>query len=635
MRLTSVRMLAMFAAFVILAGVVVGRFFHIQVIKHEHYERIALCQQYKPSDTPAKRGTIYDRFLRPLAVTLPAMEVFVDPHLVTDTRSVARELSARTGESYASIFKRISNTDTYFVSISKALDIATALEIRALGLDGVYTVPSGKRVRPLMDVGVNVIGRYGDSGNCLTGIELSMDKELRSRPGRRVYFRDALGRSRPCVESVITTPVAGHSVVLTIDADVQVLAERSLADALKTNKAKGGCAVIVDPLSGDILAMASSPENCNYPVRQTFEPGSAFKICVLSAALDIGVVDADAVFTTNDGKLRVKGGIITDLHPHPVMNLAEAVKYSSNVVAALISRSVGPEALHRYVRSFGFGSKTGIELEGESNGILREPCDWSGRSLETISIGHEVSVTALQLAMAYAVIANGGELPRPRLVKAVIDENGNVLKTFKPKVIRQVIKEQTARDIACLLEGVIQDGTGMLACVEGIPSAGKTGTAEKVINGRYVRDKHTCVFAGFIPVENPKYVCVIVIDEPNGVFSYGGGVCGPAFSDIVSSLSRMEKACLPSSCLVLARSRPLEDQSGLAVAALWDGRGACETKCPSVIGLTLSEAKDVFEEARIRWLHFGSGRVIMQEPAPGAPLGTNRLCRIRLGGESG
>jgi cell division protein FtsI (penicillin-binding protein 3) len=635
MRLTSVRMLAMFAAFVILAGVVVGRFFQLQVIKHKHYERIAQSQQYKPADTPAKRGTIYDRNLRPLAVTLPAMEVFVDPHVVSDPRSVAIELSARTGHSYGSILKRISNTDTYFVSISRALDILTALEIRALGLDGVYTIPSGKRVRPLMDVGVNVIGRYGDSGRCLTGIELSLDNELRSRPGRRIYFRDALGRSRPCVESVITTPVAGNSVVLTVDADFQVLAEHSLAGALRTNKAKRGCAMIVDPASGDILAMASSPENCNFPVRQTFEPGSAFKICVLSAALDMGMVDADAVFRTDNGKLRVKGGIITDLHPHAVMDLAEAVKYSSNVVAALISRTVGPEALHRYIRAFGFGAKTGIELEGESRGILSEPCDWSGRSLETISIGHEVSVTALQLAMAYAAIANGGELLRPRLVRAVIDERGNALKTFKPKVIRRVIKEQTAREMARLLRGVIEDGTGMLACVEGIPAAGKTGTAEKVVNGRYVRDKHTCVFVGFIPVENPKYVCVVVIDEPNGVFSYGGGVCGPAFSEIVSSLSRMEKACLPSSCLVLARSRPPADGSSHAVAARWGGRGAWGTRCPSVIGLTLSEAKRVFEGARVRWLHSGSGRVVKQDPAPGAPLGSNRLCRISLGGGDG
>ena len=349
----------------------------------------------------------------------------------------------------------------------------------------------------------------------------------------------------------------------------------------------------------------------------------------------MGVVGTDAVFRTVDGKLKVKGGVITDLHPHPVMSLAEAVKYSSNIVAALIARDVGTEDFHRYVRAFGFGARTGIELEGESKGILSEPDEWSGRSLETISMGHEVSVTALQLAMAYAVIANGGELLKPRLVKAVIDENGNALKTHRPKVIRRVIREQTAREVARLLMGVIEDGTGMLACVEGIPSAGKTGTAEKVINGRYVRDRHTCVFAGFIPVENPKYVCVVVIDEPNGVFSYGGGVCGPAFSSIVSSLSRMEKACLPSSCLMLARSSTPGCGSPTAVAAMWETSGGRNTKCPSVIGLTLSEARRVFEEARIRWLHSGSGRVVKQDPAPGAPLGSNRLCTICLGGDDG
>jgi cell division protein FtsI (penicillin-binding protein 3) len=633
MRLTSARMLAMFAAFVILAGVIVGRFFQLQVIRHEHYKRIAQGQHYEPADTPAKRGTIFDRNLKPLAVTLPAMQVFVDPHLVLDPEAVAKGVSRRTAHDYGSVLKRITNTGTYFVSIDKALDIETAREISDLGLDGICVVPSGRRVRPLKDVGVNIIGGYGDDGRCLTGIELSFDEELRARPGRRRYFRDARGRARPCVESVITTPVAGNSVVLAIDADFQVMVERALAEALKTNKAKGGCALLIDPANGDVLAMASSPKNCNFPVRQTFEPGSAFKICVFSAALDMGVVDTDAVFRTGDGKLKVRGGVITDLHPHDVMDLAEAVKYSSNVVAALVGRDVGAEAFHRYVRSFGFGAKTGVELEGESKGLLNEPGDWSGRSLETISMGHEVSVTALQLAMAYAAIANGGELLRPRLVKAVIDEDGNVLKTYKPKVVRRVIKEQTAARMAHLLRGVIEDGTGMLACVEGIPSAGKTGTSEKVVNGRYSRDLHTCIFAGFIPVENPKYVCVVVIDEPNGVFSYGGGVCGPAFSSMVSSLSRMEKACLPSSCLVLAGSSSGSDHSPKAVATLWDGGG--KSRCPSVIGLTLFEAKRVFEEASVRWLYSGSGRVVKQDPAPGAPLRSTRLCKICLGGEDG
>ncbi len=633
MRLTSVRMLAVFAAFVILAGVVVGRFFQLQVIKHGYYERIAESQQYKPADTPAKRGTIFDRNLKPLAVTLPAMEVFVDPHLVRDPEAVAKEVSRRTVHDYTSILKRVSNTDTYFVPIAKALDIETALEISRLGLDGVCVVPSGKRVRPLKDVGVNLIGGYGDGGNCLSGLELTLDDELRARPGRRRYFRDARGRSRPCVESVITTPVAGNSVVLAIDADFQAVAERALAEALRTNKAKGGCALLVEPATGDILAMASSPKSCNYPVRQTFEPGSAFKVCVFSAALDMGVVDRNAVWRTEDGRLKVKGGFITDLHPREVMDLGEAVKYSSNIVAALVGRDLGAESFHRYVRSFGFGAKTGIELEGESKGLLNEPGEWSGRSLETISMGHEVSVTALQLAMAYAAIANRGELMRPRLVKAVIDGDGNVLKSFKPRVVRRVVKEQTAREMARLLRGVIEGGTGMLARVEGIPAAGKTGTAEKVKNGRYCKDLNTCVFAGFIPVENPKYVCVVVIDEPNGPFAYGGGVCGPAFASIVSSLSRMEKACLPSSCLVLAHSPSGTDRSPDAVATLWDGAG--RARCPSVIGLTLCEAKRVFEEARIRWLYSGSGRVVKQDPAPGAPLKSSRLCKVFLDGDDG
>ncbi len=626
MRLSSARMLAMFAAFVVLAVLVLGKFFRLQIIEHEYYKRLAESQQFKPADTPARRGTIYDRNLRPLAVTLPAVQVFVDPHLVRDPEVVARELSKRTAHTYDGLLRRVGDRDIRFVRVASALDIETGLEIEAMGLAGVGVVPSGMRARPLGDVGLNFIGGYGDDGKCLTGLELVFDEDLRARPGRRRCFRDALGRSRPCLEGVIRTPVPGNSIVLTIDADFQVLAERVLAEAIRTNKAKAGGVLIVDPANGDILAMASSPKTCNFPVRQAFEPGSAFKICVLSAALDMGVVDAAAVFRTNGGRLKVKGGVITDLHPHEVMDLEDAVRYSSNVVMALIARDLGPEAFHRYMRSFGFGARTGIDLEGESRGILSEPCAWSGRSLETLSIGHEVSVTTLQLAMAYAAIANGGELMRPRLVKAVVDENMNVLRSYKPKVVRRVVKEQTAHEVTRMLRAVVESGTGALARVEGIPAAGKTGTAEKVVDGRYRRDLHTCVFAGFVPAERPKYVCVVVIDEPRGVYRYGGGVCGPAFGTIAGSLARMEKACLPSTCLVLDRG-----PDGTPDAAVAGGAGSTG-RCPSVIGLTLSEAKRVFEQARVRWLCSGSGRVVEQDPAPGAPLDSKRMCTICLGG---
>jgi cell division protein FtsI/penicillin-binding protein 2 len=349
-------------------------------------------------------------------------------------------------------------------------------------------------------------------------------------------------------------------------------------------------------------------------------------------------VDTTAVFDTNGGRLQVPGGWIRDDHPQErPLSLREAFALSSNVAASMIARRIGCDDFYRYLRTFGFGSKTGLSLEGESRGILREPDEWSRRSLETIAIGQEIGVTAVQLTMAYAAIANGGLLMRPRLVKAIRDESGRIIKRYPAKTVRRVIRRETANEMVRLLESVVQEGTGTPAGIDGIRVAGKTGTGQKAMHGRYMDGKYYSVFAGLIPADRPEYVCLVMLDEPSGRSHYGGPVCGPVFTEIMCTLMKKEKNLLPDDCVRLTMRGTTVRQvvpavvssspSGLPPGAARSGVRVC----PAVKGLTLREAARVLVRAGLQWKASGTGIVIGQWPDAGEQMGDRGVCKLSLG----
>jgi cell division protein FtsI/penicillin-binding protein 2 len=623
-----------FLAFV---GLLVGNLFKVQIIKHQHYKHIAEDQHGFIREIPAQRGAILDRSLKPLATTLPVYHVFADPCIIDDPRSTAHALAQLLPSSTDALARKLRRKDSRYELIELAVDVERGMELKRLGLRGVCVEPAGKRVRPLGALAVNIVGCLSAYEEALSGIELIFDEDLRGVPGLRRYLRDALGNPRPCVEAVIRSPVAGNSVVLTIDADLQRIAERALEQAVRKHLANGGCVIVVDPVCGDILAMASMPTGQNFPVRSVFEPGSALKICTLAAALDLGIVDTTDVFDTNGGKLKIPGGWIRDDHPvdHPVC-LREGFAISSNVMASSIAKLIGRNDFYRYLRAFGLGAWTDLPLEGESRGILREPDDWSRRSLETLGIGQEIGVTAIQLTMAYSVIANGGRLVRPRLVKAIIDGSGKVIERYPAKAVRRVIRKETATKMISLLETAVQEGTGAPACIEGIRVAGKTGTGQKAERGRYVAGKYYSVFAGLVPADDPRYVCLVVMDEPSAEAHYGGPVCGPVFRQVMEAFLRRKKTLLPENCLRLTErggnaAGPVSAVASSAPANLCDPCGASpERRYPSVLGLTLKEATQVLERAGVKWRASGTGVVVDQRPQPGAPLGECGVCILTL-----
>ncbi len=638
MRPGLVRLSILLVCFLAFLGLLIGKLAQIQIAEHGRYKEIAVKQHGFIRRIPAKRGAILDRNHRPLAATLPAYRVFGDPHMISDPQGTALALAKVVPTDTRRLAGKLSDRDSRYQPIELAVDVEKGLEIKRLGLEGICVEASGKRVRPLGDVACNLVGCLSAYEDPLSGLELTFDCELRGKPGIRRYLKNALGIARPCVEAVLEMPVPGNSVVLAIDADLQFVAERALKAAVDLHSAKGGCVVIVDPASGDILAMASVPEKDNYPVRSVFEPGSSMKICTFAAALDLGRVDTTAVFDTDGGRLQVPGGWIRDDHPqaHP-LTLRQAFALSSNVAASMIARRIGRDDFYRYLRAFGFGSKTGLALEGEPRGILREPDEWSKRSLETVAIGQEIGVTAIQLTMAYAAIANGGLLMQPRLVKAIQNESGQIIKKYPAKTVRRVIRQETAVEMVRLLESVVQDGTGTLASIDGIRVAGKTGTGQKALHGRYVAGKYYSVFAGFIPADRPEYVCLVMLDEPSAGSHYGGPVCGPVFKEILSTLMKKEKSLIPDDCMHLTRrnatvrpevpamvsSSPSGLQAGLARSGV--------RVCPAVKGLTLREAARVLVRAGLEWRASGTGVVVGQWPGAGEQVSNGGVCKLSLG----
>lgn len=623
------RLFLFLAGFVLFAIVLVVKLVDIQIVNHEFYSKIASGQHGFTTLIPAKRGTIFDRDLRPLAMTMPAFRVCADPSLIVNPTQVARVLADLLQVDRRALTRKLSDKESRYKVVSRAVDVEVGLAVKRLDLPGIYCEPAGRRVRPLGEVAQNVTGCLSEDDRPLAGIELVLDDELRGKPGLRRYLRDALGNPRPCIGAIVEMPVSGNSVILSIDADLQAIAEAALDAAVSEHRAKGGCVVVVDPDCGDVLALASNPRRENFPVRTVFEPGSALKICTFSAGLETGEVDDSDVFDTHGGVLKVPGGFIRDEHPRDILHLTEAFAISSNVVAAMIARRAGATDFYRYARAFGFGSKTGIGLGGESAGILRDPAEWSRRSLETLAIGQEIGVTALQLTMAYAAIANGGRLLRPTLVKAIIDEEGDVKHRNAAKTVRTVIREETALEMIRLLEAVVQGGTGTPAGIDGVHVAGKTGTGQKAECGRYIAGKFYSVFAGFAPASDARYVCVVVVDEPSGRVHYGGMVCGPVFRCIIESLLMREKKIIPSQCVRLARLEQPDVRQGSAPVSASSGQD--NNICPSVIGLTLRDAARVLAKANILWQASGSGRVLRQSPRAYSPLDEARMCSLTLG----
>ena len=542
------RSMFVFCALLSLYGVVAARLFFIQYMSHAEMMKKAGMQHEIKMVQESKRGIIYDRNMGPLSMNITVQSLFAVPCEVSNKQKAA-ELLAEADPSLrvSDLIDRFSRSKS-FVWIKRKLSAESAEKIKKLSLPGIYFKEEYRRIYPKKELLCHVLGFVDIDNKGIEGIELAHDEILKGTPGEIILTRDARGKKiSSCVTKEIV-PKDGHHIVLTIDEVLQYIAEKELERARSEYHADTGTVIVMNPQTGEVLAMANSPSfNPNSPsdypssfwrncaLTDCYEPGSTFKGITGASALDAGAVSlSDTIFCEN-GAWRARGMVLHDHKPHGTMTFQEVIQKSSNIGTAKAVMKMGEEKLYRYIKNFGFGSKTGIELPGEISGIFKNPKEWSKTSMMCIPMGQEIAVTPLQLIRAYCALANGGRVLKPYIIKKIIDAKSNILYEAEPKSLHSVLGERASKQITIALEGVVSDdGTASRAAVEGFQVAGKTGTAQTIdpIHGGYSNSKYVASFIGFVPSDNPKLCVLVVLNNPRPVY-YGGVVAAPVFKNVV------------------------------------------------------------------------------------------------------
>jgi cell division protein FtsI (penicillin-binding protein 3) len=478
----------------------------------------------------------------------------------------------------------------------------------------------------------------------LEGVERALNETLSGTPGKAVVGRDALGRE-VVTETVLQKPLPGHGVMLTLDRTIQYLAEREIDAAWRRTQAKAAMVVALEPRTGDILAIAIRPTfnpNAfldvpskdhwrNRAVTDPFEPGSTFKVILAAAALEEGVTRPDEMIWAENGRITIAKTTIRDWKKYGWLSFAEVLQNSSNVGSIKVGLALGRERYYRYMTAFGFGAPTNVGLAGESRGQLRDPQRWSALSLPTMSIGQEVSVTALQMVAAFGAVANGGTLMQPRLVRSVFDAEGRETRRFEPRPVRQVVSADTARTLTRMMTQVVASGTGHNAAIAGYDVAGKTGTAQKLdpATKRYSRNPGVLSFVGFVPADEPKLVMLVMLDEPKNE-KWGSEAAAPLFSAIGGEVLRYLEVPPRDAAPLHIVAGPAEGPAPrlrLATTEAADGRAM-----PELRGRTLREALAALAPLGAAVKVQGRGRVKDQTPAPGEAVEPEATVRLTLAG---
>lgn len=647
---TKIRIVILAVLFVCCFSAVAVRGFYLQVIQHEQLVKLAERQHNRTVPLTPARGGIFDRNGAPMAVSLEMDSLYAEPRRIKDPQGTATLLAPILGDSRQELAKKLS-ADRGFVWLERRLSPEAAARIKALQIAGLGFVKESRRFYPNFEMAAHVLGFTGLDPGGLEGVEKRYDSTILGNTGYLLTERDALGRDVGLRSTVVRDASPGKSVVLTLDKNIQYLAEKELAAAVQSSGAKGGMAVVAEPSTGRILAMANYPTfNPNayyrYPVVQlrnrsvadSFEPGSTFKIFLMSAALEEKLVRPQDIINCENGHYSVSGRTIHDDHPQGRISVSDVLRYSSNIGSAKIGFKLGEDRYYRYLKAFGIGDKTGIDLPGETGGTLRPVARWYGNDLATIAFGQGVSITAMQLVAGVSAVANGGVLMKPYLVERVVDDSGREVQRFQPQVVRRVISAETAGQVTRMMEGVVAaGGTGTKAAIEGFRVAGKTGTAQKVdpVSKGYSVSKRTASFVGFVPADKPQLTILVVIDEPK-TSPYGGVVAAPAFREIaVNTLGYLKgtTGSGKSPQVVQAKAPPQAAQpqpNELVADAAREG-GAVDvagtgTVMPDFRGMSMRRVLQVMEKRQINIQLRGSGRVIEQHPQPGQVIrGTDEI----------
>jgi len=643
--------LMLLALSISLWALVIGiRLVHLQVLGSEFFEKQGTRQSERTINLDPRRGPILDREGRVLAVSVDAQSLYAVPQDIGDAEATAAALARALGLEASGRHELVGKLqkDRAFVWIKRKVDPATSRRVRELELDGVGFLTEHRRYYPQRELAAHVLGWAGLDNTGMSGIEYEYEKEIAGRAAKVVVHTDA--RRRP-VGHTERPSTEGHTVVLALDERIQHIAERELDRAVEQTRSIAGSIIVVEPFSGDILAMAGRPTFNpnrysassasrwrNRMVSDVFEPGSIFKIVTAAAGIQEGVVAPGEMLDCGNGHILIAGTVINDHKAFDRLPFREAVSRSSDIGMIRVAQRLGRENFYRYVRAFGFGEPTGVDLPGESGGLLKPTARWSGLSLPSMSFGQEVGVTPLQMAMAGAAVANGGYLMKPLIVKRIEDADGEVVKETKPVIVRRVLEPDTVDTLTAMLELVVRSGTGRRAAVPGFVVAGKTGTAQKVdpATGRYSMVDHVASFVGFVPASRPAFVILASLDTPKGPLNQGGDVAAPLFARVARHALRtlaippddservLRSVALAPEMLVRAAYRPATEPP-LALPPLSD-----PGIMPDLHGRSAREATIAAVRQGLVVELNGSGRVVGQTPDPGTVIESGNACRLTL-----
>lgn len=611
----------------IFAGVFVltGRLFFIQVIRAEYYQRIAEDQRLRDIPLQSKRGVIFDRNHRPLAISFNTDCIYAIPAQVKEAKETAKTVAGILNMPEKRVYNLLTR-NLSFVWLKMKAGPEEADLIHQARLPGIKVIPKAQRFYPQSKLAAQVLGIVGIDNQGLEGLEKFYDPHLRGIPGSQQAEFDSRGQSIPLGERRYISPRDGLSLVLTIDERIQHIAERELEKAVLGQGAKRGTIIVMDPMNGEILAMASfpgfDPNNYqeypatlwrNWPVTDQYEPGSTFKIVTAAAALEEGIVRRNSEFF-DPGFIMVDKTRLSCWRAggHGRQTFLEATENSCNPVFATLALRLGKEKFFQYLEAFGFGSRSGIDFPGEARGIVPRLSRVKNVELATIGFGQGISITPLQLLQALSVIANGGYLLQPRLVREVRSLDKEVVEKYDKRVIRRVLSQETAKETALILESVVTHGSGNRAQIPGYRVAGKTGTAQKPVGGAYGTER-VASFLGFAPVENPRVAVSVILDEPQGPVKYGGVIAAPAFAAVVRDT--LYYLGVPSEV-------PQNQSAGPESRARDE---ATLRSVPNLLRLTREEAKRILSRTNLAWRELGEGDYVMeQNPKAGAmvPPGT-------------
>lgn len=637
------RALILTGLLVVVHCAVVARLAYLQVVRHDDLSRIADRQYSKTIPLKPQRGPIFDRHGQALAVSGEVESVFALPSRIADRTAVAALLAPRLGERPRDLEERLQS-DRPFVWLKRKIPPAAAQSVRALKQPGIGTLPESLRFYPNRELGAHVLGFVGFDDRGLEGVELAHDRVLAGETGVALAERDALGREVTAQPTILKSPTPGQGLVLTLDATIQYIAERELDAAWRSTGAKAGMVVVMDPRTGELLAAAIRPtfnpnayqvataeQWRNRALTDPFEPGSTFKAILAAAALEEKVVRPEDRFYAEQGVITVANRAIHDWKKYGWLSFREILQFSSNVGAIKVGLGLGRERYYQYMTAFGFGSLTGVGLPGESRGQLRPPQRWSGLSLATMSIGQEVSVTAIQILAAFAAIGNEGRLMQPYLVRGFLDGNGREVRRIEPRPVRQVVSRETAATLTEILTAVVAEGTGRKAVIEGYPVAGKTGTAQKLdpTSRVYSRKPGVLSFVGFVPAHAPRLAILALLDEPKTAV-WGSEAAAPIFAAVASQVLRhldvAPTAGVPAVHIVRASAvGPIPGLAGGEVE-----RDPEDAVMPDLAGLSLRQALVRLAGHDVDVSVSGRGVIVRQTPATGVPLLPGALCRLEL-----